>query len=418
MKIIKKLLKEYIQDPLNEKVCFELGLEYFDLGHTASALSYFMRCAEITSNKELAYKCLMYSAHCLNKQGKRTEAAKGLLLHAMDLLPERPEAYHAYSRILEVTKKWQECYTTCSIALKFCDFNSEPLFDIEFYGKTGFLFEKAVSGWWIGRCKEAREIFSELYFNLDTPDWMSKVVKENMSFLRLPIYLHTLYDKSKHSNLKYKFKGSNKIKKNYSQCYQDMFVLSVLDGKTEGRYLEIGSGDPFLGSNTALLENGFGWDGISIEIDKELTKKFFEERENKVITQNATTVNYDTLLKNFSKGNKEFDYLQIDCDPPNISYQVLKMIPFDKFKFAVVTYEHDYYADDKKIYRELSREYLKNKGYVMIINDIAPDKKSTFEDWWVHPHLVSKTIIEKMKLMEDDKIHKAEEYMLQEKSPE
>jgi hypothetical protein len=51
----------------------------------------------------------------------------------------------------------------------------------------------------------------------------------------------------------------------------------------------------------------------------------------------------------------------------------------------------------------------------MIINDIAPDKKSTFEDWWVHPHLVSKEIIEKMLLLNND-IHKAEEYML--KSPD
>ena len=34
---------------------------------------------------------------------------------------------------------------------------------------------------------------------------------------------------------------------------QDMFVLTVLNGKTNGTYLEIGSGDPFIGSNTALL---------------------------------------------------------------------------------------------------------------------------------------------------------------------
>jgi len=407
---IKELLKKYIQDPLNDKICYNLGVEYYNIGHTASALSYFMRCAEITNDNELSYVCLLYSANCLNLQGKRKEASKGLILHAMDLIPERPEAHHMYARILEVNKQWQECYTTCTLAMNFCNFDLKPLFNIEYFEKTGFIFEKAVSGWWIGRCDEARELFSDLYYNLEMPDWMNKVVKENMLFLNLPIYLHTHYDKSKYSKLKVKFKDSEKIRKNYSQAYQDMFVLSALNGKKRGWYLEIGSGDPFVGSNTALLERNFDWNGVSIEMNKELTKKFSEERDNKVITQNATTIDYDLLLKN-SNDKKEWDYLQIDCDPPNISYQVLKMIPLDKYKFAVITYEHDYYADEKKIYRDLSREYLKNKGYVMIVNDIAPDKKSTFEDWWIHPKLISKETIEKLKFVNNG-VNKAEDYML------
>ena len=43
------------------------------------------------------------------------------------------------------------------------------------------------------------------------------------------------------TNLKYKFPGLNVIKENYSQTYQDMFVLTMLNGKQHGKFLEIGA---------------------------------------------------------------------------------------------------------------------------------------------------------------------------------
>ncbi len=35
-----------------------------------------------------------------------------------------------------------------------------------------------------------------------------------------------------------------KIKENHSQAYQDLFVLTMLGGKKNGRYLEIGGNHP------------------------------------------------------------------------------------------------------------------------------------------------------------------------------
>ena len=40
------------------------------------------------------------------------------------------------------------------------------------------------------------------------------------------------YSKDKYDLLKYKFPGSENIIENYSQTYQDMFVLTMLNGKT------------------------------------------------------------------------------------------------------------------------------------------------------------------------------------------
>ena len=70
--------------------------------------------------------------------------------------------------------------------------------------------------------------------------------------------------------------------------------------------------------------------------------------------------------------------------------------PLDEFPARVITYEHDYYADEHKRYRSASREYLRSKGYFLVAGNMSPDGKCPFEDWWVHPDLVDPLIIEKM----------------------
>ena len=42
------------------------------------------------------------------------------------------------------------------------------------------------------------------------------------------------------------------------------------------------------------------------------------------------------------------DYLQFDIDPPVNTYQSLLDFPLDEFPARVITYEHDYYADEHK----------------------------------------------------------------------
>ena len=49
---------------------------------------------------------------------------------------------------------------------------------------------------------------------------------------------------------------------------QDMFVLSMLDGKRNGVYVEIGADKPKIINNSYLLERKFGWRGVSFELDE------------------------------------------------------------------------------------------------------------------------------------------------------
>ena len=68
--------------------------------------------------------------------------------------------------------------------------------------------------------------------------------------------LPTFYTADKKEQLRYQFKNLDLVNhQNFSQCYQDMFVLSMLDGKPYGTFCEIGAGHPVISNNTALLES-------------------------------------------------------------------------------------------------------------------------------------------------------------------
>ena len=43
------------------------------------------------------------------------------------------------------------------------------------------------------------------------------------------------------------------------QAEQDKFVLMMLNKKTNGFFLEIGSSDPIYVNNTFVLENSYNW---------------------------------------------------------------------------------------------------------------------------------------------------------------
>ena len=215
----------------------------------------------------------------------------------------------------------------------------------------------------------------------------------------------------------YKFNEIEKIERNYSQTYQDMFVLFMAQGKKNGTYIEIGSADPEYGSNTKLLESKFDWKGVGIEILQDEVIKHNNSRKNPVICKNALEIDYQELLTQKAKefdNNGFFDYLQVDCEPPSVSFEILKMIPFDEFKFGVVTFEHDYYADLTKSIREESRAFMRSKGYILVIGNVSMNDDCPYEDWWVHKDYKASSLI--MKILNDDsQVVNMEKFMFQHK---
>jgi hypothetical protein len=204
------------------------------------------------------------------------------------------------------------------------------------------------------------------------------------------------YKKELLNNLKFKFDNCEIIEENYSQAFQDMFVLTMMNGKKNGTFLEIGAFHAKDISNTYLLEEKFNWNGISIDIE-DVSKSFTEySRKTKVVTEDALIIDYEKLLID-SEFPNNIDYLQLDIEPPLNTLECLKKIPFDKYKFSIITYETEVYYSSKDI-RDESRRILKNNGYELIFADLCCNRSDLpFEDWYIHPDLIKEQISNKVK---------------------
>jgi hypothetical protein len=404
---LEDLLTQYALDPENPEHNFNLGIWYENEGHNSAALSYFLRCAERTDNSLLTYESLIHASNAYDRQGTRDQTAKGLLQQALCVMPRRPEAYYLLSRFSEKRQWWQDCYILSQWAIEFCDFDCEPLTtNVEYPGKYGLLFEKSLAAWSWGKGDESRSLLQDLKNNYELDEHHYTLVQSNLMQMgsgHIPEEI-IKYQKHKHDKLRFKFEGSENINKNHSQAFQDMFILAATKGKKNGLYLEIGAQQPFYQNNTALLETEYDWNGISIEILPDLCAQFARERKNQIICEDATKIDYLKLLNKFDKGT-DFDYLQLDVEPSNITFECLLSIPFEKYRFGIITYEHDHYVDMTGSYRDKSRKYLKMMGYEMLVANASPNDNSPFEDWWYHPELIDSEIISKMKCVSDETVN-------------
>ncbi len=116
------------------------------------------------------------------------------------------------------------------------------------------------------------------------------------------------------------------------------------------------------------------------------------------LIQDATTIDYKNV---FERNNMPFelDYLQIDLEADTGStLQTLQKLDnhvFDTYKFATVTFEHDIYRTNFGNTRLESRSIFKQRGYVLVFNDIN-DNGYPYEDWYVHPDLVDMNYVNKL----------------------
>lgn len=391
MNLLDSALIDYIQNPEDSSYNFALARHYDSIGQTATAVSYYLRTAERSDQKEIQYVCLLLAAKCFERQGSRNFTVKGLYQNAITTCPDRPEAYYFLSKFYEKENRdgsWTDAYVMASIGVHNSNHKSfVPLsVDVGYPGLQGLLYQKAHNGWVCGVCDDARNILKYILSNfIFDKKYIRKCFNELIKIDTNNVF--ESYWKEDYSKLKYKFPGSELIDRNFSEAFQDMFILSMLNGKRNGTYLEIGAGSSYYGSNTALLEQSFDWSGIGLDLSEEFVQQHTNERKNPCLLQNALELDYEQFLKdNFS--SNDIDYLQLDCDPPETTYNILLKIPFHTHRFAVITYEHDYYIDETESFKQKSREYLTSKGYRLIIPNVAPNDWKDYEDWWVHPDLV------------------------------
>lgn len=239
-------------------------------------------------------------------------------------------------------------------------------------------------------------IFDEKYIN-------SKIRKYLLKTISL------LAENTKLSQPKFIEKILNNQIESYSQLKQDIFVLTMLNNKTSGYFIEVGAGDGINFSNTYLLEKNFNWNGVLIEPNKtfyeacirsrkcEIINKLLLNRENHKIrfyekymgefshsegfgnlTASEVKSEYDVETIKFeeifndSNLTLEIDFLSIDTE--GSESEILQSINFSKFKPTVICIEHNY----NKKNRIFFRKYLAEKGYKLIYPGI-----SRWDSWFI-----------------------------------
>jgi len=235
-------LLDLIRDPNDSENNYSLGLIYENQGHLSSAVTFYLKAAEFAEDKLIAYSALVRIGLCYKKLGDRFTSEVNSYMHAIALDPIRSEAYLFLSQCYEIIGDWQKCYLFAKLG-QDGEYQEKKYNIKEFEGNYQIIFQMALSAWAMGKCDEGRKLFFNLsnhYSNVMSENYRN-IVQNNITHIGSGKDPFIFFDDSK--KLLREFTNCNFIKRNYSQTYQDMFVLTALDGKNHGTYLEIGAGN-------------------------------------------------------------------------------------------------------------------------------------------------------------------------------
>tara|TARA_R110000824_G_scaffold386186_1_gene580729 strand:+ start:2378 stop:3109 length:732 start_codon:yes stop_codon:yes gene_type:complete len=161
---IQNKIEEYILDPDEPTNSFAVGYEYELIGQYASAMGYYLKCAELTDDDKLAYECLLRKAQCYDALPDRQSHFRNCCLLAVGLLPSRPEAYHLLSIHYERQSLWQESHAWAVAAQRLNGIAKGDILStfVNYPGHFVLPFQEAVALWWLGRFDDSLNKFKEL----------------------------------------------------------------------------------------------------------------------------------------------------------------------------------------------------------------------------------------------------------------
>jgi len=197
------------------------------------------------------------------------------------------------------------------------------------------------------------------------------------------------------------------LQPSYGEFGQDLWVaLAVAHGKQNGYYVDVGSGDGVIQSNTKLLDR-MGWQGVCIDpfptnmqtrTCQMIQQPVWGESGKKVTFRQAGAVGgIDTTLNTYkgqasaskdvefttatldeildkAKAPKWIDYMNLDIE--GAEYEALRGFSLDRYSVGSLTIEHNFEPEK----RELIRKHMESKGYVRV-------RSWEVDDWYVHPSL-------------------------------
>jgi hypothetical protein len=171
----------------------------------------------------------------------------------------------------------------------------------------------------------------------------------------------------------------------YSQIGQDKLVDFILNRKENGFFLDIGAQDPEDLNNTAFFEKYRNWNGVAIEKASMWNEKWSNSSRKKTsyINNDARFIDYNNILKN--NNIDVIDYISLDLEPPQVTFDVLKDILLKNVKFKVMTFEVDAYRSDH--IKNISRDLLGSNGYELVYELYFTDNTLTnthVDDVWLN----------------------------------
>lgn len=203
-----------------------------------------------------------------------------------------------------------------------------------------------------------------------------------------------------------------------SQLRQDLFVAKLLKYKKNGYFVEFGATDGIEFSNSYLFAMHYDWKGILSEPNKHYRKSLQTNRKNCNLNFDAVwtsdgdfmnfyesefatlstlegfkdsdqhsklrsnskvykvkTITLESLLKTFD-APKNIDYLSIDTE--GSEYEILKSFDFDKYNIKIITCEHNFTDNRKKI-----KELLNYWDFINVLPGL-----SDFDDWYINKNFI------------------------------
>lgn len=240
---INFLITELAKDPNNPALNLKLGYEYEAVGQLAAAITFYLKAAEYGHDidKEIAYIGILRLGLCLEKQDGRNWSVSNSFLQAISILPDRPEAYLALSRFYEKKGDWQECYTAASTGLLMHEKEYASLkYDVAYPGKYSLEFQKALSGWWVGKIDESRDLFLSISQKQNIAPEYKQIANNNLRMLgvevdKICIVLPVRNNKSYRAE---RLKGCLKSWQEQTEGLSDLHILVDEDEVEEFAFLK------------------------------------------------------------------------------------------------------------------------------------------------------------------------------------
>jgi len=221
---------------------------------------------------------------------------------------------------------------------------------------------------------------------------------------------HLLFELSQRDSLSAALQQAFGIRRYYAAGQQDMWVaLAVEPGKRDGYYVDVGSADGVVHSNTYIFDR-MGWKGICIDpfptnMGKRTCQMFrqpvFSESGKKVsfraagenggivdtmnrykdANSNAQVVEFVTAtldeILDKAKAPRHIDYVSIDVEGAELD--ALRGFSLDKYEVDAFTIEHN----NEKDKREAMRQLLESKGYARV-------RSWMVDDWYVRRDMANR----------------------------